>query len=63
MDYIIHGVAKSRTRLSDFHTHRNTSWKYVSPHIHKWDHTLLFVGLHALSTYAHTKPVCTYMRT
>jgi len=26
MDYIVHGVTKSRTRLSDFHFHNNIIW-------------------------------------
>ena len=29
MDYIVHGVRKSRTRLSDFHFHRHVSQEEI----------------------------------
>ena len=45
MNCIVHGVAKSWTRLSDFHFHRHIQYMYVLSH---FSHVWLFVTLWVL---------------
>ena len=52
MDFIVHGVTKSQTRLSDFHFHTTLPWR------REWQPTPVFLpreshGQKSLAGYSH----------